>query len=219
MAALSASLAYVGAGLDGPAGLGDFDLQLNDDYQGRVVKGCTAYNEVRQLSMDGFGLEKYQGKWYEQKFHNWTQLKDSTTRPSTSSSPPTVKGPALDSAKLLWDKIPVVNGAHYFLFGRVDKDDPPGVLCEKRFGVEFPNYIVEVKKDPETGECTRAGGVGTGASGGDCTALERTPERTPEQTLERTPERSLERTLERTPEESLERTAEWTPERSPEQTL
>jgi hypothetical protein len=53
-----------------------------------------------------------------------------------------VKGPAPDAAKLSWDKSPVANGAHYFLFGRVDANDPPGVLREKGFGVEFPNYIV-----------------------------------------------------------------------------
>ena len=39
VAALSAFLAYVGAGLDGQAGLRDFNLQLNDDYQRWVVKG------------------------------------------------------------------------------------------------------------------------------------------------------------------------------------
>lgn len=76
MAALSAFLTYVGAGLDGQAGLGDFNLQLNDDYQGEVVRGCPAYDEVRRPSMDGFDLEKYQGKWYEQKFHDWTQFKE-----------------------------------------------------------------------------------------------------------------------------------------------
>ena len=38
MAALSAFLAYGRAGLDGQAGLGDLNLQLNDDYRGRVVK-------------------------------------------------------------------------------------------------------------------------------------------------------------------------------------
>jgi hypothetical protein len=76
VAALSAFLTYVGAGLDGQAGLGDFNLQLNDSYQGQVVKGCPAYDEVRQPSMDNFDLEKYQGKWYEQKFHDWTQFKE-----------------------------------------------------------------------------------------------------------------------------------------------
>jgi lipocalin len=29
--------------------------------------------------MDGFDLEKYQGKWYEQKFHDWTQFKASAS--------------------------------------------------------------------------------------------------------------------------------------------
>lgn len=46
----------------------------------------------------------------------------------------------------------MANGAHYFMFGRVDENDPPGILREKGFGVEFPNYIVDVKKDPETGK-------------------------------------------------------------------
>ena len=66
----------------------------------------------------------------------------------------------------------MANVAHYFLFGRVDGDDPPGVLRKKGFGVKFPNYIVDVKKDPETGECTRASGIDTRAREG-----ERTPER------------------------------------------
>ena len=67
-----------------------------------------------------------------------------------------VKGPAPDSAPLSWDKSPVANGAHYFLFGRVDPNDPKGILREKGFGVEFPNYIVDVKKDSTTGEYTEA---------------------------------------------------------------
>ena len=62
-----------------------------------------------------------------------------------------MKGPAPDAAPLSWDKSPVANGAHYFLFGRVDERDPPGILREKGFGVEFPDYIVDVQKDPQTG--------------------------------------------------------------------
>jgi hypothetical protein len=37
------------------------------------------------------------------------------------------------------------------MVGRVDEKDPPGILREKGFGVEFPNYIVDVQKDPKTG--------------------------------------------------------------------
>ena len=66
-----------------------------------------------------------------------------------------------------WDKSPVANGAHYFLFGRIDENDPPGILRESGFGVEFPNYIVDVQKDPTSGEyneaiqfqCLERGGV------------------------------------------------------------
>uniref|UniRef100_A0A7S4QK39 Condensation domain-containing protein n=1 Tax=Ditylum brightwellii TaxID=49249 RepID=A0A7S4QK39_9STRA len=159
--ALSAFITYVGAGLDGQAGLGDFNLQLNDSYKGTVVKGCPTYEQVRQPSMDNFDLEKYQGLWYEQKFHDWTQFKEVydtyldiklTSDGKGWIDDFGVRGPAPASAKLSWDKSPVANGAHYFMFGRVDEKDPPGILRESGFGVEFPNYIVDVQKDPETGE-------------------------------------------------------------------
>jgi hypothetical protein len=165
VAALFAFLTYVGAGLDGQAGLGDFNLALDDSYQGKVVKGCPAYNEVKQPSMNDFNLEKYQGLWYEQKFHDWTQFKevyDTTLDIKLTDGGQgwvddfAVKGPAPDAAPLSWDKSPVANGAHYFLFGRVDPKDPKGILRESGFGVEFPNYIVDVKKDPQTGEYTEA---------------------------------------------------------------
>lgn len=76
MAALFAFFIYVGAGLDGKAGLGDFNLALDDSYKGQIVRGCPTYEEVRQPSMDNFDIEKYQGLWYEQKFHDWTQFKE-----------------------------------------------------------------------------------------------------------------------------------------------
>jgi hypothetical protein len=77
VAALFAFLTYVGAGLDGQAGfLGDYNLALDDSYHGQLVKGCPTYDDVRQPSMKDFDLEKYQGLWYEQKFHDWTQFKE-----------------------------------------------------------------------------------------------------------------------------------------------
>lgn len=163
--AVSAFIAYVGAGLDGQAGTGDYQLGVNDDYQGKVFKGCPTYEEVRQPSMNDFDLNKYQGLWYEHKFHDWTQFKEVYDTTLDIKLTPDgkgwiddfgVKGPAPDSAPLSWDKSPVANGAHYFLFGRVDENDPPGVLREKGFGVEFPNYIVDVQKNAETGEYTEA---------------------------------------------------------------
>lgn len=38
----------------------------------------------------------------------------------------------------------------------MDPNDPKGILRESGFGVEFPNYIVDVKKDPQSGEYTEA---------------------------------------------------------------
>jgi len=169
--AVSIFIGYIGAGLDGQAGLGDFNLALNDG-----VKGCPTYEEVRQPSMDDFEINKYQGLWYEHKFHDWTQFKEVYDTTLDIKLTPdgkgwiddfAVKGPAPDSAKLSWDKSPVANGAHYFLFGRVDPKDTKGVLRESGFGVEFPNYIVDVQKDKDTGEykesiqfqCLERGGV------------------------------------------------------------
>jgi hypothetical protein len=154
IAALCAFLAYIGAGLDGQAGLADYNLALDDPYDGKVVKGCPSYEKVRQSSMDDFDLKKYQGLWYEQKFHDWTQFKevyDTTLDIKLTDDGEGwiddfgVKGPAVAAAPLSWDKSPVANGAHYFLFGKVDKRDPPGVLRESGFGVTFPNYIVVCK--------------------------------------------------------------------------
>ena len=48
----------------------------------------------------------------------------------------------------------MANGAHYFLYGSL-KNQPPGVLQESGFGVTFPNYIVDVKKDDD-GKYTEA---------------------------------------------------------------
>ena len=41
------------------------------------------------------------------------------------------------------------------MFGRVDPNDPKGILRESGFGVEFPNYIVDVKTGAN-GEYTEA---------------------------------------------------------------
>lgn len=163
--AVSAFFSYVGAGLDGKGGMGDFNLALDDNYNGQVVKGCPTYEEVRQDSMNNFDLSKYQGLWYEHKFHDWTQFKevyDTTLDIKLTENGLGwiddfgVKGPSPESSPKSFDKSPVANGAHYFLFGRVDPNDPPGVLRESGFGVEFPNYIVDVQKDPTTGEYTEA---------------------------------------------------------------
>jgi len=158
-------LNYVGVGLDGKGGLGDYNLAINDSYEGKIVKGCPAYDDVKLDSMKDFDITKYQGKWYEHKFHDWTQFKEVYDTTLDIKLTPdgkgwiddfAVKGPAPNAAKLSWDKSPVANGAHYFLFGRIDDNDPPGVLRESGFGVEFPNYIVDVQKDSKTGEYTEA---------------------------------------------------------------
>lgn len=53
-----------------------FVKNVRPSYFFDAIIGCPAYEEVRQASMDGFDLNKYQGKWYEHKFHDWTQFKE-----------------------------------------------------------------------------------------------------------------------------------------------
>eukprot|EP00966_Prymnesium_polylepis_P299313 6916441-Prymnesium_polylepis.1 len=44
-----------------------------------------------------------------------------------------LKGPSPVAAPRSWDKSPVANGAHYFLYGKID-GSTPGVLQESGFG-------------------------------------------------------------------------------------
>ena len=73
---IAAFVNYVGSGLGGMNGMGDFNLALNDAYRGKEFKGCPTYEQVRQPSMDDFDVRKYNGLWYEHAFHDWTQFKE-----------------------------------------------------------------------------------------------------------------------------------------------
>ena len=169
---------YIGMGLEGTNGLGDYNLALDDG-----IAGCPTYEEVRQPTMAGFDRSKYTGRWYEHAFHDWTQFSDTydvtldielstdkvrrplghagstvaAARRCLMSQFPSfsvqakwlddfgLRGPAPLAAPRSWDKSPVANGAHYFLYGKFDTEQD-GVLQESGFGVTFPNYIVDVQK-------------------------------------------------------------------------
>ena len=155
--ALAAWFAFVGSGLSGTGDLGAYNLALNDG-----IKGCPTYEQVRQPSMDDFDVTKYQGRWYEQGFHDWTQFTEvyDTTLDIELNADKTrwlddfaLKGPSPTRNPLAWQYSPTTNGAHYFLFGKLGEQK--GVLQETGFGVSFPNYIVDVQKD-EQGEYTEA---------------------------------------------------------------
>ena len=151
---------YVGCGLEGTKDLADYNLALNDG-----VRGCPTYEQVRQPSMDNFDPVKYQGRWYEHAFHDWTQFSDvyDTTLDVELSKDGSrwlddfaLRGPAPKAAPLSWDKSPVANGAHYFLYGKLKYPGAvSGVVQESGFGVTFPNYIVDVQKGAN-GEYTEA---------------------------------------------------------------
>jgi len=150
VALLGLFINYVGAGLEGSNGLGDYNLALDDG-----IKGCPAYEQVRQPSMTDFDKTKYTGRWYEHAFHDYTQFSDTydVTLDIELSADKSrwlddfgLSGPAPLAAPRSWDKSPVANGAHYFLYGRFDQAQM-GVLQESGFGVTFPNYIVDVQKD------------------------------------------------------------------------
>ena len=149
----------VGEGLAGESAAGGklagYNLALNDGG----LKGCPTYEQVRQPSMAGFDVERYQGRWYENAFHDWTQFTEvyDTTLDIELNKDKTkwlddfgLKGPAPRGSPRSWDKSPVANGAHYFLYGKLDPKNPnSGVLQESGFGVTFPNYIIDVQLAPE----------------------------------------------------------------------
>ena len=92
--------------------------------------------QVRQPSMSSFDARKYTGKWYEHGFHDWTQFSDvyDTTLEIELSKDGSrwlddfaLRGPSPKAAPLSWDKSPVANGAHYFLYGNL-AGQTPGVL-------------------------------------------------------------------------------------------
>ena len=159
IALLAAFIHYIGCGLEGTKELGDYNLALNDG-----VKGCPTYEQVRQPSMSEFDPSKYTGRWYEHYFHDWTQfgeVYDTTLDIELSKDGArwlddfALRGPSPKSAPISWEKSPVANGAHYFLYGKLNKALPQ-VVDESGFGVSFPNYIVDVQKDAETGKYTEA---------------------------------------------------------------
>eukprot|EP00667_Euglena_gracilis_P005481 EG_transcript_5513 len=168
-ATLALYLGAIGAGLAGTGNLGDYNLQLNDG-----VRGCPAYEEVRQPTMDGFDLTKYQGRWYEVAFHDYTQYSEVYDTTFDINLTPdrqrwlddfSIKGPSPRVNPTTWDRSPVTNGAHYFLYGKVDPTTQ-GLLQESGFGVVFPNYIVDVQRAPDGGyteaiqfQCLERGGV------------------------------------------------------------
>jgi hypothetical protein len=141
--------------------------------------------------MEGFDVGSYGGVWYEHAYHDWTQFAEvyDTTldiRLSDDKSEWTddfaVKGPSPQKAPRSWRGSPVANGAHYPLYGTLDAKNPnSGELRESGFGnvrrsvivllmlpfQVFPNYIVDVRRDPVTKEyveaiqfqCLESGGV------------------------------------------------------------
>jgi hypothetical protein len=159
VALLGLFINFVGLGLEGSLDNGEYNLALNDG-----VKGCPTYQQVKQPSMDDFDVKKYTGRWYEHAFHDYTQFSDvyDTTLDIELSPDGTrwlddfaLRGPSPKAAPASWEKSPVANGAHYFLYGKLNPAQP-GVLQESGFGVTFPNYIVDVQKDAQTGAYTEA---------------------------------------------------------------
>ena len=133
---------YIGSGLEGDAAprqlLADYNIALDDPYQGKVVKGCPTYEQIRQQRLssgdptsnnliDNFDLQKYAGIWYWQKVHDWTQFKevyDTTLDISINDDQSgyvnklSIKGPSPSSSPYSWDKSPLaVKGAQYFWSG------------------------------------------------------------------------------------------------------
>lgn len=179
-ATLALLLAYVGAGLDGNSAslLADYNIQLDDDYQGQIVKGCPAPEAVQSASIrQNFDYQKYQGRWYWHKVHDWTQFDqmydtvlDIQLTPTGYINALAIKGPSRSSSPLSWDKSPLLNGIRYSWQGTIDPSLGSGVSSESGFGVSFPNYIIDAQSTTSNNnndqyqelvqfQCIEAGGV------------------------------------------------------------
>lgn len=169
---------YVGAGLTGTTpDIASYNLALDDaPFPPRpdAIRGCPTYAQVASPSMRDFDVTKYQGKWYELAYHDWTQFSevyDTSLDIKLADDGKTwydafaVKGPSPIVAPRSWRGSPVANGALYPLYGTLDPAMTPGSLLEKGFGNIFPNYIIDVKKDGDEYteaiqfQCLEAGGV------------------------------------------------------------
>jgi hypothetical protein len=152
---LALFLAYVGTGLDSP--FPDYNIQLDDSYQGQVVRGCPSPEAVQSADIrrQSFDYSKYQGRWYWHKVHDWTQfhqMYDTTldihlTPTGGYINTLTVKGPSPSSSPLSWDKSPLLQGIRYSWQGVIDPTAGFGVSIESGFGVTFPNYIIDATDD------------------------------------------------------------------------
>jgi hypothetical protein len=170
---LASFVGYVSTGLAGAGSPSAYNLALDDG-----VRGCPAYEQVAQPSMRDFDVAKYQGKWFELAFHDWTQfaeVSDTSLDIQLSQDGQRwvddfgVKGPARLVAPRSWDKSPVANGAHYFLYGKVDTANP-GVLqvsarvlpvCARALADEGGAAAVGmwVRRPPALGRSSGAAGV------------------------------------------------------------
>ena len=161
---------YVGSGLEGDAAprqlLADYNIALDDPYQGKVVKGCPTYDQIRQRRLstgdptsnnliDNFDLQKYAGIWYWQKVHDWTQFKevyDTNLDISINDDQSgyvnklSIKGPSPSSSPYSWDKSPLaVKGAQYFWSGSngvVNTEDSPTTNINQAIKLQ-PGYFME----------------------------------------------------------------------------
>jgi hypothetical protein len=173
---LALLLAHVGTGLDSSS-LADYNLQLDDDYQGKIVQGCPAPEAVQSTDIrrQSFDYLKYQGRWYWHKVHDWTQFHqmydttlDIQLTPTGYINTLTVKGPSPTSSPLSWDKSPLLEGIRYSWKGVIDPNAGSGMSIESGFGVSFPNYIIDATEGDNKGDqyqelvqfqCIQVGGI------------------------------------------------------------
>jgi hypothetical protein len=73
-------------------------------------------------------------------------IRDDDGKPFKYINTLTLKGPSPESNPLSWDKLPLTNGVRYSWEGVIDNSNNaiPGISQEAGFGVNFPNYIVDV---------------------------------------------------------------------------
>jgi len=110
------------------------------------IKGCPSYEEFKADSAAQFDVDKYQGLWYEQAFHDWTQTPvcgctrfNMTRRGNTMEDAFTTSCPG-DSTS-----------ASTFLVNMAMDIDPmrPGIMVEHALYYDFPNMVLDLWRDTD----------------------------------------------------------------------
>ena len=125
--------------------LATFFVLLAFPYAEDIMKPgtCPKYEEVKSSTVNDFDVDKYMGIWYEQAYHDWTQIEicgctrfNMTRRGNEIEDKFTTKCPYIADAGLTY-ALPM---------NMIYDEMRPGQMVEVAFSSEWPNMVLDVWK-------------------------------------------------------------------------